>query len=235
MIHQKVEREATLEERARIARDIHDSLEQALAGTSLQLNALADSMRGTSQEPQRILKVARSMVNHAQEEARRTVRNLRLLDLEKQDLPTALSQFAATSGNDSPVKIVVTTKGLYKTLPNQVENHLLRIGQEAVTNAVKHAGAGTIRVEFNSETGGSEPLDPQDDGCGFTTANDHRRVGRPFWTSWECGNGLKRSGAGCKLSAIPDWARLFQSGCPPPDTIQIHPARCTFSARPKNT
>lgn len=170
MIHQKVEREATLEERARIARDIHDTLEQALAGTSLQLNALADSMHGVSQEPQRILKVARSMINHAQEEARRTVRNLRLLDLEKHDLPTALSQFVATSGNDSSVKIVVVTKGIYKTLPNQVENHLLRIGQEAVTNAIKHAHAGTIQIELNCETRWLN-LSIHDDGCGFSPAS----------------------------------------------------------------
>jgi signal transduction histidine kinase len=170
MIHQKVEREATLEERARIARDIHDTLEQALAGTSLQLNALADSMHDVSQEPQRILKVARSMINHAQAEARRTVRNLRLLDLEKHNLPTALSRFATTSGDDSHVKIVVAVNGRYQSLPNQVENHLLRIGQEAVTNAIKHAGAGTVRIELNCEPRWLD-LSIHDDGCGFSPAN----------------------------------------------------------------
>ena len=170
LIHQKVEREATLEERARIARDIHDTLEQALAGTSLQLNALADSMRGVSQEAQRILKVARSMINHAQAEAGRTVRNLRLLDLEKHNLPTALSRFATTSGDDSHVKIVVAVKGRYQSLPNQVENHLLRIGQEAVTNAIKHAGAGNIRIELNCESRWLK-LSIHDDGCGFSPAN----------------------------------------------------------------
>jgi signal transduction histidine kinase len=170
MIHQKVEREATLEERARIARDIHDTLEQALAGTSLQLNALADSMHGVSQEAQRILKVARSMINHAQAEARRTVRNLRLLDLEKHNLPTALSRFATTSGDDSHVKIVVAVNGRYQSLPNQVENHLLRIGQEAVTNAIKHAGAGTVRIELNCEPRWLN-LSIHDDGCGFSPAN----------------------------------------------------------------
>ena len=170
MIHQKVEREATLEERARIARDIHDTLEQALAGTSLQLNALSDSMHGVSPEPLRILKVARSMINHAQEEARRTVRNLRLLDLEKHDLPTALSQFAATSANDSPIKIIVTIKGTYQALPNQVENHLLRIGQEAVTNAIKHAEAQIIKVELNCEVG-RLIFSIYDDGKGFDITN----------------------------------------------------------------
>lgn len=170
MIRQKVEREVTLEERARIARDIHDTLEQALAGTSLQLNALADSMHGMPQEPQRILKVARLMINHAQDEARRTVRNLRLLDLEKHSLPTALSQFATVSENDSQTKITVTVTGQYTPLPNPVENHLLRIGQEAVTNAMKHSGAKTLQIKLDCEVGWLN-LSIEDDGCGFDLGN----------------------------------------------------------------
>lgn len=170
MIHQKVEREATLEERARIARDIHDTLEQALAGTSLQLNALADSLPDVSPEPSRILKVARSMINHAQDEARRTVRNLRLLNLEKNNLPTALSQFAAQTGIDLQIKILVNVDGVYQPLPGQVENHLLRIGQEAVTNAIKHAGAKNIIVELKYDLNPLE-LSIQDDGCGFDAAH----------------------------------------------------------------
>lgn len=166
MIHQKVEREAILEERARIARDIHDSLEQALAGTSLQLNALADSLHEVSPEPRRILKVARSMIKHAQDEARRTVRNLRLLNLEKSNLPAALSQFVVRMAAESQIKILVNVEGIYKTLPNQIEGHLLRVGQEAVTNAIKHAGAKNIVVTMKC---GPERLElsVQDDGCGF--------------------------------------------------------------------
>ena len=166
MIRQKAEREATLEERARIARDIHDTLEQALAGTNLQLNALADSLGKVSPEPLRILKVARSMINHAQDEARRTVRNLRLLSLEKYNLPTALSQFVVQSGLPAEPKIGIEVKGSYKSLPSQVESHLLRIGQEGVTNAMKHAGARNIRLEL-TYSDVALVLSVHDDGCGF--------------------------------------------------------------------
>ena len=166
MIRQKAEREATLEERARIARDIHDTLEQALAGTNLQLNALVDSLGGVSPEPLRILKVARSMINHAQDEARRTVRNLRLLSLEKCNLPTALSQYVVQSDLPSEPKIGIEVKGSYKSLPSQIESHLLRIGQEAVTNAIKHAGARNIRLEL-TYSDVALVLSVHDDGCGF--------------------------------------------------------------------
>jgi len=170
LIHQKVEREATLEERARIARDIHDTLEQALAGTSLQLSALAGSLSNASPEPARILTVARSMVHHAQEEARRTVRNLRFLDLEKHDLPTALTHLAAQSGSEAPVEIRVTANGTVKRLSSQVESHLLRISQEAITNALKHGRAPTIRLDLAYESAWLQ-LTIQDNGCGFDTAH----------------------------------------------------------------
>jgi signal transduction histidine kinase len=166
VIHQKVEREATLEERARIARDIHDTLEQALAGTSFQLNALAGSLDNVPQEPLRILDVARSMVRHAQEEARRTVQNLRFLDLEKHDLPTALAQLAAQSGADSPIEILVNVRGTIQGLPSQVESHLLRISQEAITNAIKHSRVKIVRLELEYDAGWLQ-LTIHDDGCGF--------------------------------------------------------------------
>jgi signal transduction histidine kinase len=168
MLRHKIESEATLEERARIARDIHDTLEQALAGTSLQLKALADPIHSVPQEPLRILKVAQAMISHAQTEVRRTVRNLRLLDVGKHNLPMALSQFVTTAGVDNRIRINVKVNGLYRSQPSQVENHLLRIGQEAVTNAIKHSGAKNINIELNYETSRLR-LSIQDDGCGFDT------------------------------------------------------------------
>jgi signal transduction histidine kinase len=166
IIRQKVEREATMEERGRIARDIHDTLEQALAGTSLQLNALSDALPNVSPEPLRVLKVARSMVHHAQEEARRTVMNLRFLDLEKHDLPAALKDLATQSGNESPVEMQVNVKGTRRPLSSKVESHLLRIAQESITNAIKHAQAKSARVELNYDPA-CLLLTVQDDGCGF--------------------------------------------------------------------
>jgi signal transduction histidine kinase len=170
IIHEKVEREATMEERARIAREIHDTLEQALAGTSLQLDALAGSLPNAGPGPKQILEMARSMVRHAQEEARRTVRNLRLLALERNDLPSALAQVTNPASNGGAPKIEITVEGTRRPLPSQVENHLLRIGQEATTNALRHARAENIRLHLHYAPQAVE-LSVMDDGCGFDAAH----------------------------------------------------------------
>lgn len=172
VIREQVEREATLEERGRIARELHDSLEQALAGLSLQLNALAGRLPELAPEARRILETARLMVRHGQEEARRTVCNLRLLALEKADLQTALAQMAEEAGRDTPVKIQISVSGTPRPLAPKVESHLLRIAQEATTNALKHAGAANIALELHYDDG-QVRLSVRDDGCGFDAAHAH--------------------------------------------------------------
>jgi signal transduction histidine kinase len=166
IIRRKVEREATLEERTRIARELHDTLEQALAGVSFQLGALAGSIRSMSAEAREILERARQMVRHGQEEARRSVRNLRMFELEGGDLPGALQQMAQDAAQSLPVKIEAVVHGQRESLSGQTENHLLRIAQEAMTNAVKHGHASAIRFDLRYEAEQVE-LQVTDNGCGF--------------------------------------------------------------------
>jgi signal transduction histidine kinase len=170
VIRQKVETEAVLEERARIARELHDTLEQALAGTSLQLKALASRLSGMPSETLRILEMTRLMVRHGQEEARRTVRNLRQVALERADLPTALAQQAARCRNGMSAEIKTSVLGTPRPLPSKVESHLLRIGQEATTNAVKHAQANSIWLDLGYEENRVK-LSVRDNGSGFDAAN----------------------------------------------------------------
>ena len=166
VIRQKAEREATLEERARIARELHDTLEQALAGLGLQLSALSGTLRAIPAESQRILAMACSMVRHSQEEARRTVRNLRTFALDRNDLLAALRQLAEQSRGAWPVDTQVEISGPPRPLPPAVESHLLRVAQEATTNALKHAQARQIRIALGFRTD-TVTLAIQDDGCGF--------------------------------------------------------------------
>ena len=170
VIRQKVETEAVLEERARIARDLHDTLEQALVGTSLQLNALAGSLPDLSPTSSRILQIARSMVRHGQAEARRTVRNLRRVEAEKFDLPGALAQLVEQSRCGLPVNLSMRVTGDPRPVSAKVGSHLLRIGQEATTNALKHAAAKNIRMELAYEASALR-LRVWDDGCGFDAAH----------------------------------------------------------------
>src|SRR5262249_29305168 len=134
-IRHQIERHATMEERARIAREFHDTLEQALAGIGLQLNGLADVLRNAPAEALRIFGVARSMVRHSQEEANRSVRNLRTFALEQSNLSTALSQLAVQTRNGWTGNIEVGVSGPSPRLPARVETHLLRISQESINNA----------------------------------------------------------------------------------------------------
>ena len=166
IIREKVQREATLEERTRIARELHDTLEQALAGISLQLKGLTAIWTSAPAEAQRIINMARSMVRHGQDEARRTVCNLRQLAFEGSDLPTAFSKMAGQTSDGSQPSVEVRIVGTPAALPTKLESHLLRIGQEATTNATKHAGASHIRLELRYDQN-SVQLAVSDDGCGF--------------------------------------------------------------------
>ena len=174
VIRQQVEREATLQERTRVAREIHDTLQQALAGLSMQLNAVAGKLRAAPGEALHILEVARSMVRHSQEETRRSVRDLRSFALEQGDLGDALSQMAAQASDGWPGRILVEVTGQRRRLPMRVESHLLRIGQEATNNAINHAAPETIRVTLNFAPEAVE-LSVTDDGRGFDI--DHAAAG----------------------------------------------------------
>jgi len=169
IIHENVEHAATLEERTRIARELHDTMEQALAGINFQLGALAGTLRGGAPEAQQILERARLMARHAQAEARRTVRNLRMFALERNNLSGALEQLAKENASGAGTKIEVAVSGQAVLLPVKVENHLLRIGQEAITNALKHAQAHNIKIEL-AYAAGFVQLKITDDGSGFDVA-----------------------------------------------------------------
>ena len=170
IIREKAEREATLEERNRIARELHDTLEQSLAGVSLQLRALSDALPHQPEKSGDILKVTRQMVRHGQDEARRTVRNLRTLALEQGGLPGALAGLAQETSDQFPVKMEFGVAGTPRPLASKIENHLLRVGQEAVTNALKHGQASAIQIRLHFEPAAVR-LEVRDDGRGFDVAH----------------------------------------------------------------
>jgi signal transduction histidine kinase len=142
---------AVLAERARLAREIHDTLAQGFVGISSQLDAVAMCLPDENTPARRFLDMARRMARHSLTEARRSVMDLRASVLEGQDLAAALEsgtrQWAAGSG----VEVDVTVSGPAAELPEEVEQHLLRIAQEAVTNVLKHAGASRIWIRMHRE------------------------------------------------------------------------------------
>jgi signal transduction histidine kinase len=158
--------QAVLSERTRVARELHDTLEQGLAGIALQLEAVAGSFDASPQTARRSLDVARQMLRYSQEEARRSVMDLRSQALETRDLPGALSDLAHQMTLGTSVGAQVEVDGPVRRLDASEEHHLLRIGLEALTNALKHSGARriTITLRFGADATG---LIVQDDGCGL--------------------------------------------------------------------
>ena len=156
-----------LDERARLAREIHDTLAQGFVGISSQLDAVAMLMPEKGTPARKCLDMARRMVRHSLTEARRSVMDLRSSVLEGQDLGTALESGARMWTAGSSVEVDVTVTGRPKApLPQDTEQHLLRIAQEAVANSMKHSGATRIWIKLGIE-GKQVSLRIKDDGCGF--------------------------------------------------------------------
>jgi signal transduction histidine kinase len=162
----KLQRGAVLEERNRIARELHDTLEQDLAGITLHLDLAADCFHKAPGEARKALDTARKMSRHSMVEARRSVWDLRSHLLEQGTLSSALANAVEPLAGRSPAKVHVQVKGKSKRLNSMVEMNVLRIGQEAITNAMKHAGATRIDVVLTYHADSLE-LTVTDDGCGF--------------------------------------------------------------------
>jgi signal transduction histidine kinase len=158
--------QAILAERTRLARELHDTLEQGLAGTKLQLEAVAGSLETSPEVARRSLHVAREMLRYNMEEVRRSVMDLRSQALENRDIAAALADLAARMTSGTPLRADVRVVGSPRPLDASVEHHLFRIGVEALTNAIKHSGAAHIDVELSFGKEGTE-LVVCDDGAGF--------------------------------------------------------------------
>lgn len=167
VIRQKLRSGAVLEERNRIARELHDTLEQELAGITMQLDLAVDCFQHAPRVAQHALETARDMSRHSMVEARRSVWDLRCQLLEDGDLVSALAQIVEPLVPREKTKVDFKIHGSPVRLPGPVEMNLLRIGQEAVANAVKHGRARKVSIELQYAAA-SVGLTVSDDGQGFT-------------------------------------------------------------------
>ncbi len=157
---------AVLGERNRIAREIHDNLAQELLGISVQLEVVARTMPPSAEVARTHLDRVRMLVRHGIAEARRYVWDLRSQALDKNDLPSALSETARRLTTDTAVVAQVEVSGTFRPLSPLIEGNLLRIGQEAINNAVRHARARNILVILTFDPARVQ-LSVRDDGDGF--------------------------------------------------------------------
>jgi signal transduction histidine kinase len=167
VIGNKLSVEAVHTERDRMARELHDTLEQQLAGVSLQIDGIARASKSNPEAVESRVAVARRMIRHTRAEARRSVWDLRSRILENEGLPAALRAMAAgVSGTPGSPAVEVAVGENLPPLTKSAEFHLLRLAQEALTNAMKHSGAGKVLIELLAADS-SITLRITDDGMGF--------------------------------------------------------------------
>jgi len=157
---------ATLEERNRVAREIHDTLAQGFTGILVQLQA---AERLSLKHPERAvqsLQEARELARLSLQEARRSVLNLRPTALEHHTLDKVIVHEVERFEKDSGVKANFVLEGYPSLLPSTIEQNLYRITQEALTNIRRHAEATRTTVTLSFEPG-HVALTIIDDGIGL--------------------------------------------------------------------
>ncbi|QNI31184.1 hypothetical protein H7849_19100 [Alloacidobacterium dinghuense] len=157
---------AVLAERSRIAREIHDTLAQGFVAVSVQLEVVARLLATSTDAAREHLEQARTMTRDCLAEARSSIWNLRSQVSAQNDLASALTQAAERITANSHVKARVKVSGTFRPIDSRIEAELLRIGQEAITNVVRHAEAqhADITLLFQDKL---LRMTVKDDGRGF--------------------------------------------------------------------
>ena len=156
---------AAIEERERLAMEVHDTLAQSFAGLGFQLEALCGDARPES-DMRKQLESTLDLVRFGHTQARREIAALRPGNLEQNGLPKALEQAARKITQATQIEISMSIRGVPRSIPLRISDALFRIGQEATANAVRHAQPGHIdlRVSYGKS---SVMLEVRDDGRGF--------------------------------------------------------------------
>jgi len=162
-----------LAERTRMAHEFHDTFEQSLIGIKLQLEAAAAA---SQERAARHLGRAYELTLQSVSEAHHSIWALRSGVLEHQELDAALSALVRQVTAETGIRCEVHGSSL--PLPQEVKDQILRIAQEAITNAVRHGRPANVAVQLSCEQG-SVRLRVRDDGCGFDLEDaSHRNGGR---------------------------------------------------------
>ena len=168
---------AVMAERNRMARDIHDTLAQGFTGVIVQLEAAGEAMsQSRTARVSDHLDQAGELARESLREARRSMQALRPQALEGKQLSEALRDLVKKMTAGTTVKAEFTSQGEQQKLPPEWEANLLRIGQEVLTNVLRHARASEFNVllVFDSR---AIRLNLRDDGCGFDPKRRHEGFG----------------------------------------------------------
>ena len=159
---------AILVERTRMAREIHDTLLQSLLGVMFRLDEVSNVIDVSRESAKDQLVRLRRQVEFYVREARYSIRDLRSPILQSRGLATAMREVGESLTGERSVAFQLEVAGTPRADLQRIDEHLLRIGQEAMTNAVRHGQAATVAVELTYRPD-SVALRVRDDGKGFDT------------------------------------------------------------------
>ena len=162
--------QAVLSERTRLAQELHDTLEQTLTGIGLQLDTTAKLFSRKPDNAQHHLELARNLVGQSQVEVRRSIWDLRSRASQQFDLAGALVDSGRRITDGTRIQLEVAAHGRVRPLSETIEENLLRIAQEALTNVIKHSGAtlAKMKLDYGPQ---NVVLEVRDNGKGFTPEN----------------------------------------------------------------
>jgi two-component system, NarL family, sensor histidine kinase UhpB len=155
--------QAQEQERARVARDLHDEVNQSLTGLLLRLEAAREA---APPELERELGETKALANKAMQELLSLARQLRPTALDDLGLAAAIAGQVEQLGRGD-IDAELTTEGDFSDLADDAQLVVYRVAQEALSNATRHSGASHLTVSLRRRTDGGVRLDVVDDGRGF--------------------------------------------------------------------
>jgi PAS domain S-box-containing protein len=195
--------EAQEAERQRVARELHDGVNQLIASAKMRLNNVADRLPELGPATREILNRCEQLLVQALEENRRIAHNLRPTDLDHLGLGETCRNLCREFATHTNLKVKCRITGLTKRLAPQLELNLFRIMQEAFNNIQKHARAKLVRVSITLRDNVVR-LKIQDDGRGFNSEKSHlRKRGRPGTGLTNMRERASALGGTCELVSAP--------------------------------
>jgi signal transduction histidine kinase len=163
--------QAVVDERQRLGHELHDTLAQSFAGIGYQLQAIDSGLATGDRSICEHVNLAKEMVRHSHQEARLSIASMHPELMQSAPIAVALEKGARQMVQGTTLRVVANTTGEPKPLPPRIQDALFRIGQEAISNAVRHGLPGLLEilVAYQPRT---IQLVIQDDGKGFDTAAD---------------------------------------------------------------
>lgn len=164
-----------MEERNRLARDLHDSAKQQAFAASAQLGAAQALWEHDPETAKAHLAEANTLIDQVRQELTYLIQELRPVALQRTGLASALREYVGDWSNQTDIQANITVEGS-RSLPRQVEHSLFRIAQEALANIARHSHAqhATIQLCFNAQT---TSLTITDDGQGFDVSEKRTGIG----------------------------------------------------------